>query len=193
MVFHTLTFARSRGRCWKPRPRARGFQQLSKDLANVNIKKKQCLVAVLHKFKAIFVTICEICGTRLCYRLTVNAWVHLFINIRLPGPRASCDSRWLPSSDLMLIFRNATIIKQDDRCTHVQTICKFISKRRPAYVYVPIIFKQNKPNPFLCHPSVFDCQKLATSFLLHLFYSQFGIKNTTWWRKSTKIRRRQKS
>ena len=30
----------------------------------------------------------EKCGTTFCYRLTVSAWVHLFINIRLPGPRA---------------------------------------------------------------------------------------------------------
>ena len=51
MVFHALTFARSRGRCKKPEadvcqvPRevlkteadGRGFQHLPRDLANVNV------------------------------------------------------------------------------------------------------------------------------------------------------------
>ena len=30
---------------------------------------------------------------------------HFFINIRLPGPRASIDSRWPPSSDSTLMFQ----------------------------------------------------------------------------------------
>ena len=36
--FNALTFARSLGRCWKPRP-GRGFQHLPRDLANVNAWK----------------------------------------------------------------------------------------------------------------------------------------------------------
>ena len=38
-----------------------------------------------------------------------------------------------------------------------------------------VISMQNKPYPFLGHIAVLDCQKPATCFLLHLFYSQFGI------------------
>ena len=37
--FNALTFARSLGRCWKPRPPASVFQHLHRDLANVNAWK----------------------------------------------------------------------------------------------------------------------------------------------------------
>ena len=47
-----------------------------------------------------------------CHRLTANALVHLFTNIRLPGPRAFSYSKWLPSSYSTSIFRK---IVQDGR------------------------------------------------------------------------------
>ena len=46
--FNALTFTRSPGRCWKPRP-SRGFQYLSRDLANVNALKNHVWSLLLHK------------------------------------------------------------------------------------------------------------------------------------------------
>ena len=48
MAFHALMFARSRGRCWKPRPEG-GFQHLPRDLANVNALKNHVRSLLLHK------------------------------------------------------------------------------------------------------------------------------------------------
>ena len=44
-------------------------------------------------------------GTIFCHRLAVSKRVHIFLNIRLPDPSASRDSKWLPSFDLTWIFR----------------------------------------------------------------------------------------
>ena len=86
-------------------------------------------------------------------------------------------------------FRKLSILRQDG-CTVsvlVQTICKFFSKKEIGIPFYTIISMQNKPNPFLCHPAILDCRKLATCFLLPLFYSQFDIMKyiniialTTW-------------
>ena len=46
--FHALTFASSRGRCWKPRPKAEG-QHLTRDLENVNALKNHVRSLLLHK------------------------------------------------------------------------------------------------------------------------------------------------
>ena len=64
MIFHSLTFARSRERCWKPRAKpeifnnsrgtlriALGFQHLPRDVANVNEWQHHVWSLLLHKFK----------------------------------------------------------------------------------------------------------------------------------------------
>ena len=47
--FYALTFARSRGRCWKPEAGGRGFQHLPRDLANVSALKNHVRSLLLHK------------------------------------------------------------------------------------------------------------------------------------------------
>ena len=56
-------------------------------------------------------------GTIFCHRLTVSERVHIFLNIHLPGPSASRDSRWLPSFDSTSIFPEMTV--QGGGCTTV--------------------------------------------------------------------------
>ena len=93
----------------KTEAQCRGFQHLPRDLANVNILENNVWSLLLHDFNEMFGNICEKCGTLFCLRLTVNAWLQLFINIRLPGPRASIDSRWPPSSDSTLMFQKRVL------------------------------------------------------------------------------------
>ena len=50
MVFHALTFARSRSReVLKTEAGGRGFQHLPRDLSNVNALKKHVRSVLLHK------------------------------------------------------------------------------------------------------------------------------------------------
>ena len=49
------------------------------------------------------------------------------------------------------------------------------TKTEKGLTLYAIISMQNETNPFLCHPAVLGSRKLATCFLSHLFYSQFGI------------------
>ena len=65
-----------------------------------NINSTECSL----KFTKIF-------GTVFCLCLTVNAWVHLYINIRLPESRASRDSRWLQSSNSTWMFQKSVHFK----------------------------------------------------------------------------------
>ena len=96
-----------------------------------------------------------------CQRLSAP-----FINIFLPGPRASIDSRWPPSSDSTLVFQKKVHLQTtrwSPTSVVVQIICKFINKKEiglPLYA-IPM---QNKPNTFPCHPAVLDCRNLF-SFL----------------------------
>ena len=41
----------------------RGFQQLSRDLANVNVLENNVLSLLLHNFNEMFGNVCEKCGT----------------------------------------------------------------------------------------------------------------------------------
>ena len=83
----------------------RGFQHLPRDLANVYVLENNISSLLLHKFNDLFVRIWE---TMWHYILSMfghqRASAH-FLNICLPGPRASRDSRWLPSFDSTSIFR----------------------------------------------------------------------------------------
>ena len=77
----------------------RGFQHLPRDLANVNVLENNVRSLLLHKINDLFVKIWE---TIWHYILSPfgrqRASAH-FLNIRLPGPSVSRDSRWLPSFD----------------------------------------------------------------------------------------------
>ena len=90
----------------------------------------------------------------------------MFINSRLPGPRASIDSRWPPSSDSILMFQKRVHFKTrwSPKTVLVQMICKFLNKKEICLPLYAIISIQNKPNTFLCHPAVLDCRTLF-SFL----------------------------
>ena len=68
------------------------------DLANVlEIMFDRCYCIHLTKY---LLKLANSMATIFCHGLVVNAGVFLFIDIRLPGLRASSDSRWLTSSDL---------------------------------------------------------------------------------------------
>ena len=74
-------------------------------------------------------------GTIFCHRLTVSERVHIFLNIRLPGPSASRDSRWLSSFDSTSISKMTvhgggctTVVMQNEIQIHQQ-------KWRKAYLY----------------------------------------------------------
>ena len=107
----------------------------------------------------------------------VTLWQSLpqctFIIICLPGLRASGDSRWLPSSDVTLMFQKSIQFKTRWLLYSVlvQMICIFIYKKEIGLPLYAIISKQNKPNLFLFHPAVLDCQKLTTCFLYPSYFT----------------------
>ena len=94
--------------------------------------------------------------------------------IRLPGPKASRESRWLQSLESTSMFQNNKVVTvQLCSCAKRDTNSSIkMEKGLPSYA---IISKHIEPNPFLCHPAILGSRKLATCFLSHLFYSQFGI------------------
>ena len=115
----------------------RGFQHLPRDLANVNVLEKMfdrcyCINSTIYLLK-----FGKLYGTILFHRLAVSERVHIFLNIRLPGPSASRDSRWLPSFDSTSIYNLkmtvhgggcTTLVMQNEIQIHQQ-------KRRKAYLY----------------------------------------------------------
>ena len=76
--------------------------------------------------------------------------MQLFINIRLPGPRASIHSRWPPSSDSTLMFQKMVCPFFKTRWSQtsilVQMICKFINKKEICLPLYAIISVQINPN-----------------------------------------------
>ena len=83
----------------------RGFQHLPRDLANVNVLENNVWSLSLHKVNDLFVKIWEtiwhyILSPFGCQRASAH-----FLNIRLPGPSAPRDPRWLSSFDSTSIFR----------------------------------------------------------------------------------------
>ena len=81
----------------------RGPQNLRRDLANINALENNVYSLLLHKLNEIFV---KNENNIALYFFTV--WPSTsdctFFNSRLPGPRASRDSRWLPAFNLTSMF-----------------------------------------------------------------------------------------
>ena len=119
----------------------------------------------------------EKCGTTFCYRLTVSAWVHLFIiSVCLVREHEAIQNGrhrlFRPR-----YFRKASILRQDGRCTSVlvRMIRKFINEKEIGLPLFSIISMQNKPYPFPCILQILTAESLLKDFLIHLFYSHFGI------------------
>ena len=167
----------------------RVFQHLPRDLPNVNVLENNVWSLLLHKFndnRSIFVKFGKLYGTIFCHRLIVSEWVHIFLNIRFPGPSASRDSRWLHYSIRPRCFEN-------DNTRWLLMRYKFINKTEKGLPLYAVVSMHMEPNPFLCHPAVLGSRKFAVCFLSQLFHSQFDIAiiwrqhcfrfcYTTWWR-----------
>ena len=133
MVFHTLTFTRSRRRCSKPRP-----------VFNISRGTWQTLMYWKIMFDSCY------CINSIC--LFVKIWETIwhfillpfgrqrasahFLNIRLPGPSASRSSRWLPSFDSTWTFRSDSTRWLLYNCSSANKIQIHQQKRRKAYLYM---------------------------------------------------------
>ena len=100
-----------------------------------------------------------------------------FFNIRLPGPRASIDSRWPPSSDSTLMFQKRVLFKTRWSPTSalVQMICKFINKKEICLPLYAIISMQINSNTFF---AILQFLTAEICFFLR-FYSQLHHKICT--------------
>ena len=168
MTFHTLTFARSRGRCWKPRPEA----EVSSMYWKIMFDRCYCINSTIYLLKF----------WETLWHYILSASECTFLNIRLPGPSASRDSRWLPSFDSTSMFQNDSTVQG---CCSTTVECSSrpsakwdsnpstkTEKGLPLYANISLL---NEPNPFLCRPAVLRSRNFATCFLSQLFYSQFDI------------------
>ena len=72
---------------------------------NVNVLENNFLSLLLHKFKDLFVKIWETIWHYILSHFGRQRASALFLNIHLPGPSVSRDSRWLPSIDSTSMFR----------------------------------------------------------------------------------------
>ena len=95
--------------------------------------------------------------------------MHLFINIRLPGSRASVDSRWPPSSDSTLMFQKRVNfkIRWSPTSALVQMICKIINKKEMGLPSNAKLSMQNKPNKVHSF-AILQCFAAESGFLSNI-------------------------
>ena len=171
---HALPFARFLERHWKPRPTASVF--------NISLWTWQTFLY----WKIMFGRFYCINSTKYSLKFGRNMELYLitvwpstsectFFNIRPLGPRASRDSRWLPSFDSTSMFRNGKTRWLLYNCRSAKWDTNSSTKTETGLPLYAIISMQNESNPFLCHPAVLGSRKFATCFLSHFSYSQFGI------------------
>ena len=108
-------------------------------------------------------------GTLFCYSLAVSERVHIFLNIRLPGPSASRISRWLPLFDSTSMFRSDSTRWLLYNCRSAKWYTNPSTKTEKGLPLYAIISMQNEPNPFLCHPEVLEAEILEHVFFHNCF------------------------
>ena len=163
--FYALTFARSRGRCWKLRTKAEVF--------NTSRGTWQTLMYWKTMFDRCYCIISTKCSVTLAKNVAlyfVNVWQStpdwsfLLISVCLAREHQSIhDGRHRPIRPWSSRKGSFFETRWSPTSALVQMISKFINKKEIDLPLYAIIFMHITPTTFLCHPAVLDCRNLFLS------------------------------
>ena len=158
-------FARSRGRCWKPRPKASVF--------NITWGTWQTFrhwKTMFDRCYCIISTKCSVTFAKNVALSFVNVWQatpgcsFLLISVCLAREHQSIqDDRHRPIRSWCSREGSFFKTRWSPTSALVQMICKFSNKKEIYLTLYASISMQINPNTFLCHSAVLDCRNMFLS------------------------------